>query len=167
MRATVPAERSETARVPPRPRGNPAYRCCCPQAPAAALPAPFSYTHRPGCSVPHGPAGSRVNLSIPQNSFAWVWLKMGSRARGCADARHGVPPPWPPRPARPAPRRSAPDPPTLDLSRPAYPRPAPPDPPTLDLSHLRPQPAYPRPACPSRPAYPRPRLPRPLLTSLL
>jgi hypothetical protein len=49
--------------------------------PAAALPAPFSYTHRPGRSGRHGPAGSGVDFPIPQNSFVWDLLKMGSRAR--------------------------------------------------------------------------------------
>ena len=37
---------------------NPAvYPYCCFQAPVAALPAPFSYTHRPGRSGRHGPGG--------------------------------------------------------------------------------------------------------------
>jgi len=41
---------------------------------------PFSYTHRPGRSGSHGPAGSWVDFPIPQNSFVWVLLKIGSRA---------------------------------------------------------------------------------------
>jgi len=55
------------------------------RAALAALASPFSYTHRPGRSVPHGPAGSGVDFPIPQNSFVWVLLKMGSRARSRAD----------------------------------------------------------------------------------
>ena len=39
-----------------------------------------SYTHRPGRSGAHEPAGSGVDFRIPQNSFVWVSLKMGSRA---------------------------------------------------------------------------------------
>jgi hypothetical protein len=41
----------------------------------------FSYTHRPGRSGAHGPAGSGVDFPIPQNSFVWVSLEIGSRAR--------------------------------------------------------------------------------------
>jgi hypothetical protein len=64
-------------------------------APAAALPAPFSYTHRPGRSGPHGPAGSGVDFPIPQNSFVWVPLKMGSRARDHAERPRAPPRPCP------------------------------------------------------------------------
>ena len=62
---------------------------CCFQAPVAALPAPFSYTHRPGRSGRHGPAGSGVDFPIPQNSFGCVLPKMGSRACRRAISRHG------------------------------------------------------------------------------
>jgi hypothetical protein len=41
----------------------------------------FSHTHRPGRSGAHGPAGSGVDFPTPQNSFVWVSLKIGSRAR--------------------------------------------------------------------------------------
>ena len=50
---------------------------------------PFSYTHRPGRSGAHGPAGSGVDFSIPQNSFVCVSLKMGSLARGHAQRCNG------------------------------------------------------------------------------
>jgi len=52
-----------------------------PDSPPAGVFFPFSYTHRPGRSGLHGPAGSGVDFPIPQNSFVWVLLKMGSRAR--------------------------------------------------------------------------------------
>ena len=69
---------------------NPAvYPYCCFQAPVAALPAPFSYTHRPGRSGRHGPAGWGVDFPIPENSFGCVLQKMGSRARRRATSRHG------------------------------------------------------------------------------
>jgi hypothetical protein len=61
--------------------------------PAAALPAPFSYTHRPGRSGRHGPAGSWVDFPIPQNSFVWVLLKIGSRAPTHGDGAGGPPGP--------------------------------------------------------------------------
>jgi len=48
--------------------------------PHRSLSVPFSYTHRPGRSGSHGPAGSWVDSPIPQNSFVWVLLKIGSRA---------------------------------------------------------------------------------------
>jgi hypothetical protein len=47
----------------------------------AALPAPFSYTHRPGRSGAHGPAGSGVDFPTPKNPSVCVSLKIGSRAR--------------------------------------------------------------------------------------
>ena len=50
---------------------------------------PFSYTHRPGRSGAHGPAGSGVDFSIPQNSFVWVLLKMGPLARSHAQRCNG------------------------------------------------------------------------------
>lgn len=50
---------------------------------------PFSYTHRPGRSGAHGPAGSGVDFSIPQNSFVCVSLKMGSLARRHAQRCNG------------------------------------------------------------------------------
>src|SRR4051795_756163 len=52
---------------------------------------PFSYTHRPRRSALHGPAGSGVDFSIPQNSFAWVLLKVGSLARAHAQRCNGPP----------------------------------------------------------------------------
>jgi hypothetical protein len=107
--------------------------------PLAALPSPPSYTHRPGRSGAHEPAGSGVDCSIPQNSFVWVWLKMGSRAgknprvgggegHRRPDARDG------------AAGMARPEPPTLDRSQTTHPRPLPshlpytcPEPPTLHL----------------------------------
>ena len=73
-----------------------------PAAPAApaALAAPPSYTHRPLRRAAHGVAGRGADFSIPQNSFVWVSLKMGSRAGSRAGART---PPFAPRLAR-APR---------------------------------------------------------------
>jgi hypothetical protein len=68
-----------------RPAKAAAERCRCqdwrPTAPPQEFSFLFSYTHRPGRSGPHGPAGSGVDFPIPQNSFVWVLLKMGSRAR--------------------------------------------------------------------------------------
>jgi hypothetical protein len=57
-----------------------------------------SYTHRPGRSGAHEPAGSGVDFRIPQNSFVWVSLKMGSRASkhagvGCGHRSHREPKP--------------------------------------------------------------------------
>jgi hypothetical protein len=63
--------------------------------PAAALPAPFSYTHRPGRSGRHGPAGSWVDFPIPQKSFVWVLLKIGSRAPTRGSGTGGPPGPGP------------------------------------------------------------------------
>jgi hypothetical protein len=65
-----------------------------------ALPALFSYTHRPGRSGRHGPAGSGVDFPIPQNSFVWVSLKIGSRAR--------TPQKWLGEPPRPGPTAARP-----------------------------------------------------------
>jgi len=48
---------------------------------------PFSYTHRPGRSGAHGPAGSGVDFPIPQNSFC-----MGFAKNGLASSQ---PPLWP------------------------------------------------------------------------
>jgi hypothetical protein len=56
--------------------------------PHRSLSVPFSDTHRPGRSGSHGPAGSWVDLPIPQNSFVWVLLKIGSRARKSAFSHH-------------------------------------------------------------------------------
>jgi hypothetical protein len=68
-----------------RPAKAAAERCRChdwrPTSPPQRGFLPFSCTHRPGRSGPHGPAGSGVDFPIPQNSFVWVPLKMGSRAR--------------------------------------------------------------------------------------
>ena len=47
--------------------------------PQGVVLALFSYTHRPVCSAAHGPAGLWAENPIPQNSFVWVLLKMGSR----------------------------------------------------------------------------------------
>jgi len=152
-------------------------------APAAALPAPFSYTHRPGRSGLHGPAGSGVDFPIPQNSFVWVALKMGSRAR----SRTG-PPSTPPRPCPAAHcpeqagraslgrRGSAPGglpytPTGLPYtprhlpytSRPAYPGPGPPKRRTRLPRPAYPTPPRPRTLDPPRTAYPipQPAYPRP------
>ena len=58
--------------------------------PTGALFSFPSYTHRPGRSGAHGPAGSGVDFPVPQNSFVWVWLKMGSRASKNARVGSGV-----------------------------------------------------------------------------
>jgi hypothetical protein len=47
-----------------------------------------SYTHRPGRSAAHGPAGFWASFSIPQNSFVWVSLKIVSRSPGPGDSAH-------------------------------------------------------------------------------
>jgi hypothetical protein len=172
-RRCAPRCRRGVLRRPERrtgPRDHPVYPYCCSQAPAAALPAPFSYTHRPRCSGRHGPAGSWVDFPIPQNSFVCVLLKMGSRARNHAAAPGGPPRPGLPR-ARPAaapqgggwaPRAAYPTPrPTYPMPRPAYPAPraaypTPRRPPRTPRS--APQPAYPTPA--HRPVLPT-RAPRP------
>ena len=65
------------------------YPYCCFQAPVAALPAPFSYTHRPGRSGRHGPAGWGVGFPIPQNSFGCVLQEMGSRVCRRVVSRQG------------------------------------------------------------------------------
>ena len=57
----------------------------------AALASPFSYTHRPGRSALHGPAGSGVDFSIPQNAFVCVLLEMGSLARDHVQRCNGPP----------------------------------------------------------------------------
>lgn len=104
-----------------------------------------SYTHRPGRSGAHEPAGSGVDFRIPQNSFVWRWLKMGSRAR----TRGERPAPTAACPGRRC--RGAPVRPTLDPGRPAlYPGlptrlPYTPDGPTLYLALPR---HIPQPACP-------------------
>ena len=67
------------------------YPYCCFQAPVAALPAPFSYTHRPGRSGRHGPAGWGVGFPIPQNSFGCVLQEMGSRVCRRVVSRQGTP----------------------------------------------------------------------------
>ena len=126
----------------PQRSGAEASRCCLLCFPLAALPPPFSYTHRPGRSGAHEPAGSGVDLPIPQNSFVWRLLKMGSRARagGGRPARRPRPGPtaarlpqaaYPtPRPAYPGPTLYPP-PGTPSCGRAAYP--IPPSPPTLPL----------------------------------
>ena len=133
---------------------------CCFQAPVAALPAPFSYTHRPGRSGRHGPAGSGVDFPIPQNSFGCVLPKMGSRACRRAISRHGpggecrMPEgglPWTVYPGPPAQNRP-PNPSTLDRPpKPVYPGPPaqnrPPNPSTL---HRPPKPVYPAPPTKTR-----------------
>ena len=65
------------------------YPYCCFQAPVAALPAPFSYTHRPGRSGRHGPAGWGVDFPIPQNSYGCVLQEMGSRVCRRVISRQG------------------------------------------------------------------------------
>src|SRR5213076_1921159 len=99
---------------------------------------PFSYTHRPGRSALHGPAGSGVDFSIPQNSFVWVLLEMGSLARSHAQRCNGppqrLPAAAPPQTAYPAPQTAYPAPQT------AYPAP--------QTAYPAPQTAYPAPpAC--------------------
>jgi hypothetical protein len=139
--------------------------------PAAALPAPFSYTHRPGCSGRHGPAGSWVDFPIPQNSFVWVLLKIGSRARATPNAAGGHPAAWPsarghwgPQVAYPAPPTGLPYTPTsVPCTYPAphdRTRPAPGPRRRPQPTYPAPQPAYPAP--PSRPPYTQgPRSPTP------
>ena len=60
-----------------------------PTSPPQGFLLPFSYTHRPGRSALHGPAGSGVDFAIPQNSFVCVSLKMGSLARSHAQRCNG------------------------------------------------------------------------------
>jgi hypothetical protein len=64
-------------------------RQCLDIPPAGASASPFSYTHRPGRSGRHGPAGWGVGFPIPQNSFGCVLQKRGSRACGRAISCHG------------------------------------------------------------------------------
>ena len=89
---------------------------------------PFSYTHRPGRSALHGPAGSGVDVSIPQNSFVWVLLKMGPLARSHAQRCNGPPQ------RLPGSRTSQTAYPAPQLAYPAPPSPSPKSP-TLHLSH--------------------------------
>ena len=117
----------------PGPRNHPVYQYCYTfvvPRPAAALPAPFSYTHRPGRSGRHGPAGSGVDFPLPQNSSVWVLLKMGSRAPTPGDGSGGRPGPGrAPAGTREALQRRAgrwaspPNPPTLHPKRPTLYRP--------------------------------------------
>src|SRR5690348_4604739 len=145
-------------------------------APAAALPAPFSYTHRPWCSRARGPAGSGVDLPIPQNSSVWVPLKVDSRAPAPGEPAGAPPGPgrrpggrgwaagWP-QPTYPIPPSS----PTLYLPpthRTSPPPPPPPPPPPLPHPPPPPPPhhtAPPRapPGPRRRPAARRPAAPRP------
>ena len=117
----------------PQPSGAEASRCCLLFLPLAALPPPFSYTHRPGRSGAHEPAGSGVDFPTPRNSFVWRLLKMGSRARtrGERPAPTAAWLPGRPRAAYPRPR-------------PTYPIPGPPNPPAL-----YPRPTYPIPGPPT------------------
>ena len=113
--------------------------------PAAALPAPFSYTHRPGRSGRHGPAGSWVDFPIPQNSFVWVLLKIGSRAPTHGDGAGG-----PPGPGKAPVGTRRPCSAALGAGRaPRAAYPTPPERPTLHLPYTALQGA--RPAPPSRP----------------
>ena len=68
------------ARTPPRGEFFAARRpgCSC---------LPPSYTHRPLRRALHEPSGRGADFSIPQNSFVWASLKMGSRASERAGAR--------------------------------------------------------------------------------
>jgi len=126
--------------------------------PAAALPAPFSYTHRPGRSGRHGPAGSWVDFPIPQNSFVWVLQKIGSRAPTHGDGAGGPPGPGeaPVGTRRPCSAALG----AGRASRAAYP--TPPDRPTLHRAprapalHLPRRLPYTYPAPRSRVAYPAP-----------
>ena len=77
----------------------------------AALPAPFSYTHRPVCSVAHEPAGSWVENATPQNS-----IYMAPPKDGLASMQKSKD-----LPSRPPFRRAAPGRP----SQPTYPTPRP------------------------------------------
>ena len=154
----------------PGPWANPAYQnTVVVPRPAAALPAPFSYTHRPGRSGSHGPAGSGVDFPVPRISFVWVLLKIGSRAHRRAIAHpephgHG---PWTGCLRR---RASPPDRPTLYPNAPALDRSRHPPRAPAGLPYTaRPprapaslpyttQPAHPRPPShrTSQPAYPIP-----------
>jgi len=126
----------------PQPSGAEASRCCLLFLPLAALPPPFSYTHRPGRSGAHEPAGAGVDFPTPRNSFVRRLLKMGSRAR----TRGERPAPTAACPGRRC--RGAPVRPTLDPDRPtlypALPTRLPSTPP--GQPYTRPsQPAYPIP----------------------
>lgn len=46
----------------------------------------FSYTHRPGCSAAHGPAGLSARNPIPQNSFCMRFAKNGLTANTTANS---------------------------------------------------------------------------------
>lgn len=70
-------------------------RLCLDIPPTGACFVPFSYTHRPGRSGRHGPAGSWVDFPIPQKSFVWVLLKLGSRAPTRGGGTGGPPGPGP------------------------------------------------------------------------
>jgi hypothetical protein len=129
---------------------NPAMTVFSP--PLAALPPPFSYTHRPGRSGAHEPAGSGVDFPIPRNSFVWRLLKMGSRARTRGERPAPTAACLGPRcwgaPVRPTlypglPTRLPYTPTDLPYTRPRHT--ASPNPPTLYLGppHHTPQPAYP------------------------
>jgi len=136
----------------PQPSGAEASRCCLLCLPLAALPPPFSYTHRPGRSGAHEPAGSGVDFPIPRNSFVWRLLKMGSRARTRGERPAPTAACLGPRcwgaPVRPTlypglPTRLPYTPTDLPYTRPRHT--ASPNPPTLYLGHPHhtPQPAYP------------------------
>jgi hypothetical protein len=86
----------------------------------AALPAPFSYTHRPVCSVAHEPAGSWVGNATPRNSIRMAPAKDGLASMQKSNNL----------PSRPHFRRAAPGRP----SQPTYPTPASPNAPTLHLA---------------------------------
>ena len=140
--------------------------------PAAALSAPFSYTHRPGRSERHGPAGSGVSCPIPQNPLCMCFAKNGlassqPRHLGPRAPRLALAPGGPNSPtlhlpaAPPGLALTSPKPPTLHLPY-TYPT-TPHQPSTSRLPNHLPytsRPAYPIP--PSRPtsptAYTRPGL---------
>lgn len=122
----------------------------------------FSYTHRPGRSGPHGPAGSWAHSRIPQNSPGCVRLKMGSRARSHADSP-GRAPQRPPAPGGGAwvaagPWARGPDSPTLHPDSPTlHPgRPTLHRPPDLPYTYAQCRPASPTYRTPPRATHPTP-----------
>jgi hypothetical protein len=146
LTAACEGRRGEVPRAVPR---HPPHR---------SLSVPFSYTHRPGRSGSHGPAGSWVDFPIPQNSFVWVLQKIGSRAPTHGDGAGGPPGPGeaPVGTRRPCSAALG----AGRASRAAYP--TPPDRPTLHRAprapalHLPRRLPYTYPAPRSRVAYPAP-----------
>jgi len=117
--------------------------------PAAALSAPFSYTHRPGRSERHGPAGSGVSCPIPQNPLCMCFAKNGLAS---SQPRH-----LGPRAPRLALAPGGPNSPTLHL--PAAPPGlalTSPKPPTLHLPYTYPTPPTNLPPAASQTTYPTP-----------